>query len=290
MNSGGSWPVFKMQMQCPGFRSLEKAESGSYKYADRVCHESRYRDFTVVHGELVIELSICDHVRASAGCSCSEEVGEFLIAHYDNITHDRERGAKFAFARGFSHRYVWAYSVHGKCDNCDWVAQSYDEGERLKHPNQFVEGPGKHFIAQYASMCNSDWWKNSRRREFIEARKFCSVACASEYRRSQCPTCGKHDKSTFVDRFFAHRKKICDRVGVEPSSIDWNFCSRQCCSLALDAYLRNEREERKRKKNLKCVQEVKKVLSKARSALKNQDSQEALQSLKKAFEQAANSH
>lgn len=290
MSEKPTWPVFHMVMQCPGFQSWEKTERGNYECVDRVCHESRYRDFTVVHGELVIELSICDHVRDSADCSCSEEVGEFLEKYYDDIAYDRERGAVFAFARGFRHQYVWAYSVHGSCDNCKWFAQSYSDGELLRYPSEFVEGPGRHFITTYASMCTGQfWWQGNQDKRSFETKKFCSVKCAAEYRRARCPTCGKYDKNTFVDRFRAYSKKICSRAGVSPSSIDWNFCSRQCCSLALDGYLRKEREERKRKKNLKCVLEVRKVLSKAKSALQKRDSQEVLQSLKKAFEQAASS-
>lgn len=280
------WPVFHMAMQCPGFLSIEQTESGSYKYVDRICDKSRYSGFTVVHGDFVIELSVCDHVRR---CHLSDSVQNFLAPIYDDFRHRQSvHDEVVAFRRFPSHQYVWQYSTNGSCRNCGKHSQISNDYSFLMHPREFIEGPGKHSISSaslvsFKQLLDRGYYPKS------DNVRFCSVSCAAEYIGTQCPTCGAFDKNTIVNRFASYSKKICDRVGVSPWSIDWNFCSRQCCSLALDAYLRNEREERKRKKNLKCVLEVKKVLSKAKLALQKRDSQEALQSLKKAFEQAASS-
>lgn len=276
MNS--RWPVFKINMPCPGFQSFEKTESGEYEYVDRVCHESRYRDFSVVHGDFAIELNICGHVLDSAcGFSCTEEISDFLSDHYGEISHKHigcDRKSVFAFKRGFCHEYVWAYSVYGSCDGCKRAVTSGDEPELLKPLRQFMRKHQGPYAARGVGAI---------------AGKFCSASCAASHIGARCSTCGKCDENTLSDSFFNYSQKICKRFGAEYALLGKVFCSRQCCSLALDGYLRSEREERNRRKNLKCVQEVRKVLSKAKSALRNRDSQEVLSSLRKAFEQAASS-
>ena len=66
-----------------------------------------------------------------------------------------------------------------------------------------------------------------------------------------------------------------------------HICSRKCCSLALAAILKNEREKRKTLKEIRCVQETRRVLSKFKKEMLKGQNPEVLKSLKREFEQAA---
>lgn len=279
-----SWPIFKLRMVCPGFRYY----GGKVEY----CHEQNRRVVRVRHGELHLEVSVCDHILDNAfGFSFREEISDFLETHYDKICLEKKLDQnEYAFGRGYSWRYVWNYSTLGECDSCKRSAQI--EGvvidlrraiDWLEKPRMVLhETPSLHVIYERVS---GDLIRNKWK------PCFCSAECAAKYFGNECPWCGKCNENTLSDRFSSYRSKIRGKVELDSAKwAGWNYCSRHCCSLALNDYLLNEREERDRKKNLKCVQKVKRLLSKAKSSLRNHDSQEVLSLLKKEFEQAESSH
>jgi hypothetical protein len=265
------WPIFPLRMKCPG--GLDHWSKKEF-----FCHESHDRTFVARHGELYFEVTVCGHVWDSNGCSSfKEEISDFLKCHYDSVTNYSANTSKLvAFTRGFSWSYVWDYSTFAKCGQCEWQSQSLSESDSMRRFYTFVAK---------TSGANFPWiYRHAKE----SSKVFCSAKCASAFVNADCPVCGVGNEATISDNFRTYRERLCNRFNIWITSA--NHCSRHCCSLAVHDYLRNEREERKRKKNLKCVLEVKKVLSKAKSALRNRDNQEALQSLKKAFEQAASSH
>jgi hypothetical protein len=264
-----NWPVFPLKLNCPG--GID--QSGKQFF----CHESYDRTFIAKHGDLRIEVTVCGHVWDSNGCSSfKEEVSDFLGEYYDSVTNvtSSHVSRMVAFKRGFSWTYLWNYSTHAKCGQCGWLAQNDTESESMRRFSGF-------FPDLSASVAP---WIYRQTKESGEI--FCSAKCASAFVHANCPVCGVGNELTVSDKFRHYRERLFDRFDIWMASA--NHCSRQCCSLAVHDYLKSEREERKRKVNLKCVQEVKRVLSKTKKALQNQDSQEVLQSLKREFAQAAN--
>jgi hypothetical protein len=309
------WPVFPIRMECPGFH--DHYEVGDrYELKQFFCHESRRRDIEVTHGDLHITLNLCAHVCDNAmGYSFSEEVDELLSEYYDGVFKKQGNcelyGVK-AFTRGMSWTYYWQYSLFGSCSNCGKSAQTAAETEHFGTAQRFVDDEinSERVPRKLAVPCLTDEAidvlaslllslpidANVGRQVNLDRPifhnnidRYCSLQCAAKATHRTCPTCNKASKETMTDRYLHYRSRICKRANVCEWNLKRNHCSRQCCSLALHDYLTKEREERLRLENLKCVQTVRKVLSKMKSALRNRDSQEVLKSLKKEFAQAANS-
>lgn len=132
---------------------------------------------------------------------------------------------------------------------------------------------------------------------------FCSWPCYAKASGLTCSECGgpldfrRHgnDEGNHFNRDFqlAWHNLLSFGVTLETlktvqftSIYKSRYCSRKCCSLALERIKAIEREERKLRKEKKCVQNVKKLLSQARRSLQRPDP-EAWRTLKREFAREA---
>lgn len=222
--------------------------------------DSYIRKTYVQFGDIAYEVAACGCYAGAedAACAIFDELGSPLV---ERRHEDRNCGfIKSVMSVGWWYRYHFRFSEIEKatqCDVCGWSIQQDDEWKR---------------IGRTTSRSAKEWMDDIGK--LFDKYDMTTIEMQSYFRSE---TCVYVNKRSWVDD--------------EPYwTAEWkNVCSIECCSLAIDTAITKEREERQRQRELKCVQEVQKVSRRFRAAMQSRNRQEALQSLKKEFEQAANS-
>lgn len=137
----------------------------------------------------------------------------------------------------------------------------------------------------------------------IAAEWYCSFECYARDHNLICAECGGVLKTYSFDCPEMNRSRDELRVAtfrILSKGIRWkyarevahcsdkNYCSPECCSLALERLKQIEREERQHRKEMQCVRNVGKLMSAARRSLREQD-RDAWKWLKKEFAREATS-
>lgn len=266
------WPVFQMTIPCPGFYYYK---SGDFQYCED-CKHHYYdsRVYRVRHGDFNLNLKICQHEIDRHG-TIGLAISEALSLHYDQARKASNRHSVHAFTTGLSHHHAWEYSLADMCAECGARSARTQE---MKTAKQILQS-------------TSAQMRVAVRLGPGEYEKFCSLECFAKNHHRVCSECGEVNEKTLENRFFDYGYATAERAKVRDMTFLFlkTFCSRECCSLAVAAQSKFEWEQRINKEKLKCVHEVRKLMSSARKLLKSNPSPEALLSLKQGFEQVATS-
>lgn len=293
-NDNDIFPTFKLTVPCPGvplWRLPQDDERRKNNGTLVPCNKAEYASVLVRFGELQIEVWLCC-CEYNSQCR-SDAVNEAIAEVYGPIVLRQYTGSRLFARQNYSHSYYWNI-----CQTCG--ADLSGTFWKANHSQRYA-------LQQFSKL------------EWPVYQGFCSWRCCARHNGIVCAVCGGDlpepqerdlDKLTFgyVDG------ELCTRGGywVEPF-VDYarkyvkkrdpallasphvsaatfgKYCSPQCCLLALKGAIRREQEERKKRKELKCVRSQKVLLSQVRKSLRGQPNPEAWPSLQKAFQQEVTS-
>lgn len=212
------------------------------------CHPSWDRVITVTFGEIDFEVTVCGHV-------------------YDS-SHGETRSSVV----------------------CELMEELYAPIHSVSHNDSLVDTGVVAFTAGFSR--RYAWHICDCGKLGGYSGRFCSEACEVKARGNGCTWCRVHARR-YIESEYSRKCRDRDsryyyRHLKEFVSHDSLYCSVECMSLHTAEIKRQERRERKRKRELQCVQDVSKLLTKARKALKS-NNREALPSLSEEFKRVRTS-
>jgi len=263
-----TWPEFELVVPCPGHVVWDNG-----KRLTVYCKPENAKSQRVEYGAFVVWVTLCYwqwHECQYQGAPRWRIIADALAEHYGPVRHESlQQVHAWTY---WSNRYSWDICACGK------AAGSWDDFSA----RQYYRLP-------------------------VGETRFCSWACCAEAIGATCAVCGLPgyvpSREAWYGRgrqhkpFHSHGLRVARRIlGAEPGydfvvdlALMDTYCSRNCCSLAVAAAIRREREERHKRKELQCVRTVKVLLGKARKSLNGSLRPEAWPTLREAFKRAATS-
>lgn len=243
--------------------------------------------------DLKFAIHYCRHYKKTEAC---DAVLSGLFFDSNDWTRDFERTTLsddfvFAWNSGY-HRYHWWLCSCGKkpVESCHWPDIPKDLSSFVDF--YLCDDDGRFCSA--ACYCNKPKKRPPQFRIRVEgqSRSYGGPLAV------QCSVCGqpsfkliKYGRTLNPDtRFSELVGKFRVRLNSNlPGLWGLSFCSRDCCLLAIRSAYLNEQEQRKLEKEKKCVQDVRRIVSKVKKCLRETQTQEVWKSLKQEFEQVATS-
>lgn len=273
-----TWPIFEIHVPCPGHPALRhNPTTGRLEHVVLRCEEDRECWQEVSFDELRLRVWYCYGIACDSELR-QETINECLEEHYGPVVH-RTRTISTMYAwKNRSHAYRWHF-----CD-CGAVLKEWWQ------TNQ------KHWKVANKAKMNPD--------------AYCSWACCAKAHGACCDVCGQPVRPLrgvtarryWNSRTGTQREIACGGrhivfaeryLAQHDSGIGYlretygTYCSRQCCSLALEEAIRREREDRQKQRELSCVRKVKALLPRVRKSLRDRPNPEVWRTLQGELQQAA---